>query len=635
MIDTLGKLFKDFAETTAERTALLCKDKSGVFQPINWKDFYNCSKQFGAGLLSLGVQRGSHIGVISDNRKEWIMADFGILCIGCSDVPRGSDSMPNEIEYILKHADCAVSLAENSAQLDKLISIKDSLPALERIIVMDEDFVKTESNRQAVDIVTFKEILAIGEKYLAANPDCFEQEIEKSKPEDLATIIYTSGTTGEPKGVMLSHANYMHQIKAARTPIDIGENDVVMSVLPVWHSFERAVEYVILFAGCVLAYSKPISQVLREDFIKLRPTVMPSVPRIWERFREAVYKTVIDEGGIRKALFLFFVAAGSVHSKLWSMFRGLKAQYKRRFRPLDMLISFLPLLLITPLNLLGQLLVFSKIKARLGGRFRFGVSGGGALPPHVDDFFAAAGVLLLEGYGLTETSPIVSVRDCRRPVPGTIGPALPQLEIKVTDEQGNSLSPGQKGVLHIKGPNIMQGYYKKPEETAKTINAEGWLDSGDLAILTHKGEIKILGRVKETIVLTGGENVEPGPIEDVINESNFIGQTMVVGQDQHFLAALVVPNFENLENYAKEYGIATESHQDLIDNEDIQRLILGEINQLVSPKRGFKLFERINRVKLRATAFEEGKELTHTLKIKRSVVSDLYRDEIKALFGAS
>jgi long-chain acyl-CoA synthetase len=250
----------------------------------------------------------------------------------------------------------------------------------------------------------------------------------------------------------------------------------------------------------------------------------------------------------------------------------------------------------------------------------------------VDSFFAAAGVLLLEGYGLTESAPIVSVRDCRRPVPGTVGIPVPEVEVKVLDEQGRELEPGQKGVLYLRGPNVMMGYYKKPELTAQTVDRDGWLNTGDLVVLTHNREIRIVGRAKETVVLLGGENVEPSPIEDVIGESEYVEQVMVVGQDQKFLAALVVPNLDTVTKYAQANGVSFAGTADLLACEPINNLIMDEINGRVSLKRGFKLFERVNKVKLLERPFERGKEITHTLKLKRDVISDLYKKEIAELF---
>jgi long-chain acyl-CoA synthetase len=563
---------------------------------------------------------------------EWMQADHALLCIGAADVPRGSDSTAAEIEYILNHAECAISLAENQTQMEKILSVKKGLPKLKTMIIMDPEFSKSSARKDGVAILTFQEVEEKGRQHLAKHPDCVEEAVAQGKPEELVTLIYTSGTTGEPKGVMLNNRNYMHQIRSPHTPLDIRRGDIFMSVLPVWHSYERAIEYVAIFGGCSIAYSKLISQVLVEDMGKVRPMIFPSVPRIWEAIKRGILRNIDAEGGLKKALAYFFISVGSAQAKMKTLFLGLTPQYRRRSRFLDALAAVVPLALLTPLALLGQALVFSKIKHRLGGQFRFGVSGAGALPQHVDEFFAAAGVLLLEGYGLTESAPIVSVRDCRRPVPGTIGPALPEVEVKVLDERGKQLPPGEKGVLFVRGPNVMMGYYKKPELTAQAIDADGWLNTGDLAMLTHKGEIKIMGRVKETIVLLGGENVEPGPIEDVICESDYVEQVMVVGQDQKFLAALVVPNMDNLQKYAQEVGISFTGPENLIEAEGAVNLIMDEINTRISPKRGFKLFERVNKVKLLVRPFERGKEITHTLKLKRDVISELYKREIAELF---
>jgi long-chain acyl-CoA synthetase len=632
MAETIAKLVREFATDKPDLTVQWVKDRTGAFQAVSWKTLYRDVRRFAAGLSVIGIQRGDHVGIVSDNMPEWLVADLAVQCIGAADVPRGSDSTPMEIEYILEHAECAVSLAENQAQLEKILSVRKSLKRLKTLIIMDPGFVKDSARKDGVGILTFREVLEQGGELLAGKPDFVDKQIDLSKPEELATIIYTSGTTGEPKGVMLSNRNYMHQIRAPHTPLEIRSSDLFLSVLPVWHSYERAIEYVAIFAGCSIAYSKLVSQILIEDMAKVRPTIFPSVPRIWEAIKRGILRNIDSEGGLKAVLAHFFIGVGAAHAQMRTLFRGLVPRFRRRSAFLDALVSCLPLLLLTPLNLLGQALVFSKIKHRLGGRFRFGVSGAGALPPHVDDFFAAAGVLLLEGYGLTESAPIVSVRDCRRPVPGTVGVPVPEVEVKVLDEQGRELGPGQKGVLYLRGPNVMMGYYKKPELTAQAVDREGWLNTGDLVVLTRNRDIRIVGRAKETVVLLGGENVEPSPIEDVIGESEYVEQVMVVGQDQKFLAALVVPNVENVTKYAQANGVSFASTADLVSSDAINNLIMDEINERVSPKRGFKLFERVNKVRLLERPFERGKEITHTLKLKRDVIGDLYKKEIAELF---
>ncbi len=633
MSDTIAKRFNEHFNRNPDLPMLLSKNAAGDFEAISAGQLQALVRAFGCGLLALGVKRGDHVGIISDNRKEWIIADLALLSIGAADVPRGSDSTADEVRFILAHSECRVVLVENRSQLDKVLGSRKDLPLLQALIVIDPEFRGSSERESGVRILTFEGILESGRRFDAGSPRRFDEELEAGRSEELATIIYTSGTTGEPKGVMLTHANYLHQYKAPLAVLDIRKGDVFLSVLPIWHSYERALEYVAFLAGCAIAYSKPVGTVILEDMGKARPMIFPSVPRIWEGVRAAVYRNAAKEGGIKKALFHFFVAVGTAHSKLRTMFRGLLPQFRPRSRILDAAIAAVPLLLLAPLAALGQALVFSKLRARLGGRFRFGVSGGGALPRYVDTFFGAAGILLLEGYGLTEAAPIVSVRSSAAPVPGTIGAPLPEVEIKVVDEQGAVVGPGQKGVLHVRGPNVMKGYYKRPDLTAKVISPDGWLDTGDLAMLTCKGEIKIIGRKKETIVLLGGENIEPTPIEETILESEYIDQVMVIGQDKRFLGAIVVPNFDALAEFAKTNGIVCNGPRSLIERPEIVEHIRSEIDARVNLKTGFKPFERVFRVMLLDRPFEIGREMTHSLKLKRDVIAEEYKKQIDRLLG--
>jgi long-chain acyl-CoA synthetase len=637
MEDTVVKVVQSVARRQPTYPALMVKDKTGSWQTITYQQLAASFERFGAGLLDFGVKRGDHVGIIADNRKEWIIADLGILGIGAADVPRGSDTMPDEARFILNHADCALSLAENAEQVKKILSRKSELPALKALIVMDEEF-RPEAFTEptgGLELLTLGRIMERGKALLERDPQAFQREVEKGKDEDLATLIYTSGTTGEPKGVMISHANFLHNLRTTVPHhIVVTNADMFLSVLPVWHSFERTVEYIILRNGAGMAYSKPIGKIMLEDMSSVRPTVMASVPRIWEGVRSAVYRTINEEGGIKRALFLFFVAVGQARSTLSALVRGLYPQFHRRFRAIDFIIAILPFLALSPVHALGNLLVFSKIKQKLGGRFRFTVSGGGALPPYVDRFFQAVGILLLEGYGLTETAPVVSVRLQKRPVIGTIGPLLPEMEAKLLDvETGKPVSPGHKGIIYLKGPNVMKGYYKRPDKTAEVLSPDGWFNTGDLGIETFKGELRIIGRVKETIVLLGGENVEPVPIEDTILESEFIDQVMVVGQDKKYLGALVVPNVEALEKHAAEKGISYVTREDLLEHSQIIELISDEINSRVNSRRGFREFERIFKFRIIPKHFEVGVELTASLKVKRDVVNQIYKKEIDGIFA--
>jgi len=636
MEDTVVKVHWAVATRLPDAVALRSKDRAGAWTSLTYRQLTGLFECFGAGLLDFGVKRGDHVGLISDNRKEWMIANAGILGIGAADVPRGSDTMPEEACYILRHADCSLALAENAEQVKKILSKKQDLPLLKTIVVIDEGFDPGSftAPTAGVELLTFAQIMERGKRKLASDPTAFQREMEKGKAEDLATIIYTSGTTGEPKGVMLTHGNFLHNLRTIPDAIHIGPSDIFLSVLPVWHSFERIIDNFVLSQGASMAYSKPVGQIMLADMAAVKPTVMASVPRIWEGVRAAIYRNVNEEGGIKKALFGFFVAVGQAHATASALVRGLYPQFTRRSVITDFIMGILPFLLLYPLRALGNVLVFKKIKARLGGRFRFTVSGGGALPPYVDRFFQAAGVLLLEGYGLTETTPVVSVRLQHHPVPGTIGPLLAEQEMKLLDpETGKEVGPGRKGVIHLKGPNVMKGYYKRPDKTAEVLTPDGWLDTGDLGMVTWKGEIRILGRTKETIVLLGGENVEPVPIEDTILESEYIDQVMVVGQDQKFLAALVVANQDALEKYAAQQGIAYLTKDDLLENPQIIELISDEIQSRVCAKRGFREFERVFRFKLLPKHFELGVELSAKQSVKRHVVDTMYAKEIAEMFG--
>jgi long-chain acyl-CoA synthetase len=638
MEDTVVKVIRGVAERQPDQPALHSKNAKGDWEIITYARFVALSEQLGAGLLRLGVKRGEHVGIISDNRKEWIIADQGILGIGAVDVPRGSDTLPDEMCFILSHAECAIALVEDATQLKKVMARKPDLPLLKTIIVMDDSFVPASFSGMPADmrLLTFESVRDMGSALLAQDPQAYRREMEKGTAEELATLIYTSGTTGEPKGVMLSHGNFLHNLRTTVPQcIDVRSTDIFLSVLPVWHSFERTVEYIVFRNGSALAYSKLIGKVLMADMRSVRPTIMAAAPRIWEIVSSGVFRKIREEGGIKAALFTFFLKAGEAHTSARALVRGWTLQFHRRYRVLDFLLGILPFLILTPFKALGNALVFSKVKALLGGRFRFSVSGGGALPPYIDRFFQAIGVLLLEGYGLTEAAPVVSVRLQKRPVVGTIGPVLDEMQARIVDvESGKDVGPGRKGVLFLKGPNVMKGYYKRPDKTAEVLSPDGWLDTGDVAMMTRRGELRILGRSKETIVLLGGENVEPVPIEDTILQSECIDQVMIVGQDQKFLAALVAPNKEALERYAKEKGIGWVAQEDLLANPQILEHLSDEIHSRVNEKSGFRLFERVYRFQLVPRPFEVGRELTiGTQKMKRDVITETYKKEIAGLFA--
>ena len=635
MSGTLSQRWQRVCEEHSAGTALLSRNGGGDFQPTTFAQLWSEVANVAAGLAANGVARGDHVGLICDTRKEWLLIDLAVLALGAVDVPRGSDSTADEIAYILEHADCAVAAVENAAQLAKVGRIKERLPKLARAIVLDSADLDSAALSQArshgLEVIALDDLVRAGAGH--GQPEALlRAELAKGKPEDLATIIYTSGTTGEPKGVMLTHANFVYQIDVIPEAVPLGPGDMLLSVLPVWHSYERVCEYAALFAGAGVAFSKPIREVMLADLIAANPTYFPSVPRVWEGVRAGVYRTVEAEGGVKAALFKFFVAVGAAHSAMSRLLRGRVARYQVRLRALDMLAAVVPLVLLTPLALLGKVLVFKKITARLGTRFKAGISGAGALPGYVDDFFAAAGIVVLEGYGLTEAAPLVSVRPYHHPVSGTVGPPISGTEVRIVKEDGSSALPGEQGVIHVRGPQIMKGYYKRVGDTAAVLSGDGWLNTGDLGTQTVNGEISITGRAKDTIVLLGGENIEPEPIEDLVRQSEYVEHIMVVGQDQRLLGALVVPELAAVKTYAAANGVAGDDLATLVTAAEIERLIQGEVQSRINAKNGFKSFERIARIALIDSPFEVGDELTHTQKMRRHVIAERYAARIARLF---
>ncbi|MFP3958807.1 MAG: AMP-dependent synthetase/ligase [Spirochaetaceae bacterium] len=631
--ETVPKRTKARVDSFGKTAVFYSKDESGEFQATTYEELWEHVRRVGSAFLELGIERGEHVGIVSDNRGEWLVTDLALLAIGAVDVPRGSDAMAGEIAYILNHADCRTAVAENTAQVEKILSHREEIPKLERVIVYDADSPAFEKLKAAgLEPLSYEELYRRGREAYETDPSHFETAFSEGKTDDPATIIYTSGTTGEPKGVILTHRAFLFQMDRVKERIHLDENDIFLSVLPIWHSFERAVEYIIIEFAAAVAYSKPIGKIMLEDMAKIRPTWMTSVPRIWEGIQAAVYRNVKKQSAVKQTLFHFFVGVGQAYTMLSNMFRGLLPQFQRRSLVVDRIVSIPPLILLFPLKRLGDLLVFKSLKEKLGGRFVAGVCGGGALPPYVDNFFQAAGIKLLEGYGLTETAPVLAVRTQDAPVPGTVGSLLPDIEYRVISEEGEEVGPGRRGTLFVRSEQVMEGYYKKPEETAKVLSEDGWLNTGDVAMFTHRGECRILGRTKDTIVLRGGENVEPQPIEDKLVQSEFIDQAMVVGQDQKFLAALIVPNAERMEEFARENNVEYIETEELLEHPEFLERIRLEIDGLINAKSGFKLFEHVYRFRLLSKPFGVGDELTNTMKIKRPVVYKKYHREIEELF---
>ena len=635
MEKTLPRMLREVSQKYPDIPAQMTRiSKEGDFETVTYKELYDNSQAFAGGLLALGTVRGEKVGLISDNRKEWEQADMGIMTIGACDVPRGCDASEKDLKYILSFTEVKTCIVENEFQIRKILNVKDEIPTLKRFIIFEEP---TENEvklckEAKIDLLRFYDVVEDGKKYNEKNPGKVEAEIEAGQWDDIAAIIFTSGTTGVPKGVTLSHGNFITQLDELQERIYLKPAERAICVLPVWHVFQRLVEYVIISQAAVLCYSKPIGSILLPDMLALNPTLLPAVPRVFEAVYEGITKKMRRTGGIVEALFNFFTAIAICHS--WmdrKMFRK-NFMTHNEFTPGYWLLFIIPWLLLYPWKLLGNVLVFKKVKAMLGTNFRAGVAGGGAYSKAIDQFFWALGINVVEGYGMTETAPVVAVRPVDAPIFGCIGTPIRGVSARIVDMEGNVLKPGNKGVLQIKGGTVMKGYYKRPELTEKAISPDGWLDTGDLAIESIHGELKILGRVKDTIVLTGGENIEPLPLEAKMQESRFIQTAVVVGQDQRNLGALILPNQEELELWANENNISFKDFEDLVKKPEAYKLIEDEIKELINAKNGFRMFEKIVKFAFLTKPFEVGKELSAKQEIMRYKLTEIYEKEIKGIF---
>ncbi len=632
---TIPKMVQKTVATYPEILAQYKRIKNGEFEPITYRDMFQLALDFGAALLEIGIKRGDFIGLISDNRAEWQQADLGILALGAIDVPRGCDATLNDLEKILSITECKTVIAENNTQVNKILSLIEKLPNIKTIISFDSDIkedVKNTATNNNITLYNFPELIRNGQKYRIEHPDEIENELEKGSSEDIATIIFTSGTTGTPKGVQLTHKNFLAQLDEIPERIYLNPGDRALNVLPVWHVFEREVEYVIFIQAGTICYSKPVGSILLADFKTLNPHLLPAVPRVFEAVYDGITKKMRKTGGIVNLMFNTFVGIAILHKRMQRKMFNQNACFSRYNTVLWWFLFLIPWTLLFPVYWLGDLLVFRKIKAMLGTNFRGGISGGGAFSENIDEFFWAIGVKVVEGYGLTETAPIVSVRPIASPVFRTIGSPIRGVKARIVDTNGYILGRCKEGILQIKGNTVMKGYFKHPELSEKVMTVDGWLDTGDLAIFTIHDELQIKGRIKDTIVLRGGENIEPLPIEMKLAESRYIKAAIVLGQDKRYLASLILIDQEEVQIYAEENGLQFESFDSLLKSDEIIKLFENEINSLINSKNGFKLYERINKFTLITKQFEIGIELSAKQEVMRFKINEIYKEQIDKMF---
>ena len=592
---TIPALFRRQVERYGDRAALLHR-RDGAYQPISWDDYNRRVRDFALGLIALGLEPRQQVALLSENRPEWVVADLAILSAGAVNVPIYMTLTPKQIEYLLSDSQSRIIIVSNAAQLDKVLKAKPNLPLLRHIICIE-----CPEPRPDPSVRSYDEVLAMGAAWAREHGTAaLDDRVAALAPDDLASIIYTSGTTGDPKGVMLSHYNFLSNAEASLEILPIDDRDLSLNFLPLSHVFARTCDhYVMIACGGTIAFAETVDTVA-ENMIEVRPTLMIAVPRFYEKTYARIMDIAARLSPNQRTVFAWALRVGEAR---------IKALNERR-RPGPWLRAKLAL---------AHWLVYRQIHAQLGGRLRFFTSGGGPLSRELAEFFGSVGVKICEGYGLTESSPTISVNRLDSIRYGTVGPPIPGVEVRIAPD----------GEILCRGPLVMMGYFGKPKETAETI-VDGWLHTGDIGVLDEDGYLAITDRKKDIIVTAGGKNVAPQLIENALKTDPFISQVVIHGDKRKFLSALIVPNFEQLEPWAREQGLAFDSRAELVGMREVHDLIE---RRLTDKLRDFARYEQIRRFTLLDREFSMGSgEVTPSLKIKRKVVAERYADLIEAMY---
>lgn len=586
---------------------------------LSYSELFDQIRAFAAGLQSLGIQPGDRVAIFADNGPRWLMADLGSLFMGAVNVPRSAIADPQELAYILRHTGSTVLIAENLKTLQRVQDTVSEL-GIDKIILLSD-----EAAPPGINYLIFDQLLDKGRTH-GFNPPALRRS-------DLATIIHTSGTSGNPKGVMLTHGNIMHQVEYAEVAVQPKPGHQVLTILPTWHSYERACEYFLLSRGCTLVYTNP--RYMKQDLKKYPPHFLIAVPRIWESLYEGITKQFQAKSSFMQKLIGFFLSTSERYIMARRIAKGHSLQHLDASATQRLQNRILALLL-SPVHWVADKLVYAKVRQAIGPDFQHAISGGGSLPAYLDMFYEIAGVSILNGYGLTETSPILAARRPTLNVRGTVGPPLPHTEIKIVDlETGADLPQGSRGIVMGRGPQVMRGYYNNPEATDKVLSADGWFNTGDLGWLTPDGQLVITGRAKDTIVLLNGENIEPQPLEDVCAQSPYIQQIVIVGQDQKQLGALIYPALEALQSWATGQGIPFASDAELLGSPAVRDLFKAELRQRIRQRPGYRADDQVGEFRFlpEPLSIDNGL-MTQTLKIRRLQVTERYQDWVQEMFGS-
>ncbi|MBK8005517.1 MAG: long-chain fatty acid--CoA ligase [Gemmatimonadetes bacterium] len=593
---TLTELFLDGIARYGSRPVAMRVKRNGTWEDISYTSLMDQVRAIAFGLRELGVGPGQNVGLLSENRPEWAFIDYACLMNRCADVPVYPTLPAGQISYILRDSGATALFVSSKAQLEKILSIRDPdvLPALRHIIALDDD-------ATGPGVMPLGDLMKRGREAAAKYPR-WQDEAREVRPDDLATLIYTSGTTGDPKGVMLTHGNLCSNVVGSATMIELVDGDEALSFLPLSHVFERmAGHYLLYYKGVIINYAQSIDTV-SADMLERRPTVVLSVPRLYEK----IYARILEgaaKSPVKKKIFDWARAQGDAWTDL--TLAG---------KPVPAFLGFK--------KGIGDKLVFSKLRERVGGRLRFFVSGGAPLSAEIAKFFYTAGLPIFEGYGLTETSPVITVNTPEAIRMGTVGKPIPGTEVRIAAD----------GEILCRGAQVMKGYYNKPEASREAVDAEGWFHTGDIGEFDRDGFLRITDRKKDIIVTAGGKNIAPQPIENRVKTNPFVLNAVMIGDKRKFPVMLVVPNVESLRAWAASRNLAFADDEAMLGSKDVAEKMEREVKKSLRDLAHFEMPKKVLVVH-RDFSIESG-ELTPTLKVKRRVVEKNYQAQIDALYAS-
>lgn len=565
--------------------------KGGSWRAWSWDDLRLKVRSLSAALQEIGVGRGDRISILSSTRPEWTLADLAILSLGAISVPIYQSNLTDEVEFILENSAAKGVFVENRTQLNKVLEVRDHVPKLEFIIMIDG-----RKNSPEEDLKMLGELL----KTDPEKANNYLKNLEELDDQTVASYVYTSGTTGKPKGAILTHGNFVAEIVAVDDIVDVKPSDVSLAFLPLAHILARAIQFYQLAKGFTFAFAESIEK-LADNILEVRPDFLVSVPRIFEKVYERILSQVHASSAVKQSLFAWAKKVGSEYS-----------QAKQKRKPVPIIVGLQ--------YLLASQLVFKKIRDRLGGRMRFAVSGGAPMAKEIAEFFHAVGILILEGYGLTETTAAINVVTKDRIEFGVVGPSIKGIEEKIAED----------GEILVRGDVVFKGYYKNEKATREVLDEDGWFHTGDIGEFTKEGSLKITDRKKDIIVTAGGKNIAPQMIENLIKTNKYISQVVVHGDKRKYLTALITLNEEEIGKYAADKGLSTNGGAPLVHHPEIYNLVKKIIDQR---NKNLPSFETIKRFAILENDFTQEKgELTPSLKVKRRFVAEKYADILDKLY---